>query len=558
MNQADDQFSLGRPIPGTRYRVRALIGSGGMGSVYEVEHEELGKLFVLKALRARLAERSDLVARMTNEWRALARLQHPNIVLVTDAGRTTSGVPYYVMERLVGETLGARLRREGPWSVAAALRCCAGILDGLAAAHAIGIVHRDIKPQNVFLPKDGGVKLLDFGIAKLRDQASWVVTRQGVAIGTPKYMSPEQAEGKAVDGRADIYAVALVLFELLAGCGPFAGYKDPNDLVLAHISETPVRLDRKATGVPAEVADLVQRWLSKDPANRPLDAAIAAREIRRLSSSFGAGGAPSFLPPTVSVDYDSTTLAGDAPGGSALPGPSPRVGTSSTGGARGKTGLGTRTLVDGGSETARGQTTIEEKASVVADGPEPARPSSPLATLPVLPRSSRQGPRLPGLRWLGLAALMGGLNLAALLFGMHLGAARAAPSGAVQSAEPAAEKPAGGPDAESLGPGPIQAPMVVPLAQRAEPLAPPAGAGTVALPHGARKPSEPASSAAAPRNLRRSDAGEARLKTVPARANSPALPGRGELRAPSRGEGRPSASAPREGSVGVPLPDSGL
>lgn len=285
-SSVDDPFSLGQLIAGTPYRVRGLIGSGGMGSVYEVEHEELGKLFVLKALRPQLVDRADLAARMKNEWRALGRLQHPNIVVVTDAGRTASGVPYYVMERLEGETLSARLRRDGAFSLPAALRLTCGILDALAAAHAIGIVHRDIKPPNVFLPSSGGVKLLDFGIAKLSDQAAKVVTHRGVAIGTPKYMSPEQAEGRPVDGRADLYAVALVLFELLAGRGPFAHHRDPNELVLAHIAEIPPRLDQVCPGVPAEVADLVQRWLSKDPANRPLDAGVAAREIRRLAAGF--------------------------------------------------------------------------------------------------------------------------------------------------------------------------------------------------------------------------------------------------------------------------------
>src|SRR5690606_15372606 len=163
----------------------------------------------------------DLAARMKNEWHALGRLEHPNIVRVTDAGRTANGVPYYVMERLTGATLAARLRRGGPMSVPPVIRVATAIphalaaahaTGALAAAHAIGVGHRDIKPQNVFLPSGGGLKLLDFGVAKRRDRAALVVTRRGVAIGTPKYMSPELAEGNPVDGRADLYAVGLVLF----------------------------------------------------------------------------------------------------------------------------------------------------------------------------------------------------------------------------------------------------------------------------------------------------------------------------------------------------------
>src|SRR6478736_907781 len=164
MSRAAEQFVAGQLVPGTKYRTRALIGSGGMGSVYEVEHTELGKLFVLKVLRAGLVERTDLAARMKNEWRALGRLQHPNIVVVTDAGSTDDGVPFFVMERLEGETLAARMRREGRLSMPLSLRISVGLLDALSAAHAIGVVHRDIKPQNVFLPAKGGVKLLDFGI----------------------------------------------------------------------------------------------------------------------------------------------------------------------------------------------------------------------------------------------------------------------------------------------------------------------------------------------------------------------------------------------------------
>ncbi len=314
--EAEAQFSIGQVIPGTRYRVRGLIGSGGMGSVYEVEHEELGKLFVLKALRPQLIERRDLAARMKNEWHALGRLEHPNIIRVTDAGRTSDGVPYYVMERLTGETLAARLRREGPMSVPSAIRVATAILDALAAAHAIGVVHRDIKPQNVFLPSGGGIKLLDFGVAKLRDRAAMVVTRRGVAIGTPKYMSPEQAEGNAVDGRADLYAVGLVLFELVLGRGPFAHHREPNELVLAHIAEIPPRLDDVWSGVPAELADLVQRWLSKDPADRPLDAGIAARELGRLLERFGRELGVVAEVSTLGADYEATTRGpGSAPFG---------------------------------------------------------------------------------------------------------------------------------------------------------------------------------------------------------------------------------------------------
>src|SRR5690606_1324445 len=190
-----NQFKAGERVPGTMYRIDELIGSGGMGSVYRVEHVELGRKFVLKALHGHLSSRGDLVARLRNEWRALGKLEHPNIVQVTDAGQTSGGLPFYVMENLRGQTLGKLLSERGRLPVALSCEIVLGVLAGLHAAHSTGAVHRDIKPPNIFVEEGGRAKLLDFGIAKLRDQAAKVVTAGGVSIGTPRYMAPEQAAG---------------------------------------------------------------------------------------------------------------------------------------------------------------------------------------------------------------------------------------------------------------------------------------------------------------------------------------------------------------------------
>src|SRR6188768_454273 len=163
------EFENGEVILGTRYRVLSLIGVGGMGSVYEVEHVELGKRFVLKALLRELSRRDDLVQRLRNEWRALARLQHANIVNVTDAGTSGGGVPFYVMERLDGDTLAELLRLKSRLYVLEAVNIAVSVLEALSAAHEIGIIHRDVKPANVFIVNGGGVKLLDFGVAKIAD-----------------------------------------------------------------------------------------------------------------------------------------------------------------------------------------------------------------------------------------------------------------------------------------------------------------------------------------------------------------------------------------------------
>lgn len=275
------QFEPGRMVPGTRYRVVQLIGHGGMGRVYEVEQIELGKRFVLKALHDKYAARSDLVARMRQEWQALGQLRHPGIVGVIDAGVNAGGIPFYVMERLEGETLRARLRRESRLTKDLAVHVAIEVLEALAAAHEIGVVHRDVKPANVFLLRSGGVKLLDFGIAKSLARGD-TITARGVTVGTPRYMSPEQARGEAVDGRADLYAVGLVLFEMLSGRGPFDGVADVNGVFLAHLTRPAPPLDDAVAGVDPALVELVARLLAKSPGKRPSSARTVAAALRKI------------------------------------------------------------------------------------------------------------------------------------------------------------------------------------------------------------------------------------------------------------------------------------
>jgi eukaryotic-like serine/threonine-protein kinase len=302
------EFQDGEVVPGTRYRVKRLIGSGGMGRVYEVEHIELGKRFVLKALQRELSRREDLVARLRNEWRALARLEHPNIVNVTDAGTSDNGVPFYVMERLEGETLSALLHRRRRLMPQQALAIAAGILEGLHAAHQIGVVHRDVKPPNIFLTAPTQVKVLDFGIAKIRD-AKDVITARGIAVGTPRYMSPEQAHGTAVDARSDIYATALMLFEMVSGVGPFDDAKDHNELLLAHLGRKAPLLSSICVVAP-ELDAIVAGMLAKDPRERPSSAQQVAETLRALSQryvSYAGSEAPTVNAPARSVSAEPPT-----------------------------------------------------------------------------------------------------------------------------------------------------------------------------------------------------------------------------------------------------------
>jgi serine/threonine protein kinase len=300
------EFQDGEHIAGTRYRVLSLIGVGGMGSVYEVEHTELGKRFVLKALLRELSGRDDLVQRLRNEWRALGRLEHANIVNVTDAGTSDGGVPFYVMERLDGATLAQLLRKKRRLPLVEAVNIAASVLDALSAAHEIGVIHRDVKPANVFIVKGGGVKLLDFGIAKIAD-ASGVVTARGLAVGTPRYMSPEQARGERLDGRSDIYASALVLFEMIAGVGPFDDARDSNELVLAHLAREAPLLSSLVAGVSPELERILASMLAKDCRQRPAHAREAAERLRRVA--LHQRSAPRADGPTKQAGYAAETVA---------------------------------------------------------------------------------------------------------------------------------------------------------------------------------------------------------------------------------------------------------
>ena len=304
------EFQDGELISGTRYRVVRLIGVGGMGSVYEVEHIELGKRFVLKALLRELARREDLVARLRNEWRALARLQHESIVNVTDAGTSGNGVPFYVMERLDGETLAGHLKQKRRLHVLEAVAISIQVLEALSAAHDIGIIHRDVKPANIFLVAGGGVKLLDFGVAKIADATS-VVTARGIAVGTPRYMSPEQARGERVDGRSDVYAAGLILFEMIAGVGPYDDARDANELLLAHLAREAPPLSSLVMGVSPELEQILISMLAKDCRARPPHARVAAEQLRSFAAR--QRQAPATDAPTTPAHYGAATIVARPP-----------------------------------------------------------------------------------------------------------------------------------------------------------------------------------------------------------------------------------------------------
>jgi serine/threonine-protein kinase len=240
-----------------RYQVQERIGTGAHGVVHVAEHIDLGRRVALKVLRQ--TEVSPVaVTRFFDEAKALARLGHAHIVSVYDYGVSPSGDSYYVMELLEGETLRTRLKRPEPMALWDAVRIAAQTADALQVAHEAGVIHRDVKPDNIFLvPRPGGpfVKVLDFGVARTLRSEKERLTITGTIVGTPLYMAPEQSTGKreAVDHRADIYALGILLHEMVSGAPPFMG-ANAAQIVLQHISaplpslretrpETPERLE---------------------------------------------------------------------------------------------------------------------------------------------------------------------------------------------------------------------------------------------------------------------------------------------------------------------------
>jgi hypothetical protein len=253
-----------------KYKLVSQIGAGGMGSLWKAKNLQLDALVALKLIRADVATK-EADERFITEARTLARLRHPNIVRVFDFGRTRHEDPYIVMELLQGETLGGRLDRTSRLAPAQALQLILPIVDALVAAHAKGVVHRDIKPDNVFLADDDGrlqPKLLDFGIAKTTtglDERR--LTRTGTVVGSPEYLSPEQARGaEGIDFRTDIWSLSVVIYECLTGQLPFEG-SNYNSLLRSIIEDEPAALTELGAG-DAALWKLLRAGLAKKPEHR--------------------------------------------------------------------------------------------------------------------------------------------------------------------------------------------------------------------------------------------------------------------------------------------------
>ena len=275
---------VGRTIA-QKYRVEALIGEGGMGKVYRAHQVALDKMVVLKVLRHSLLSDERTVARFKREAKAASRLNHPNSISILDFGQTEDGALYIAMEFVPGQDLHTVLSKDGPLGESRIVRLISQVLSALSDAHRAGVIHRDLKPENIMVEQRRNeadfVKVLDFGIAKIQDGDDGpALTRTGFVCGTPEYMSPEQARGGTLDHRSDLYAVGVILYQLVTGRLPFesdsaVGY------ATKHLTEEPIPPSRRRPElrISQPLERLIMRALSKDPDDRPEDAEVFKDEL---------------------------------------------------------------------------------------------------------------------------------------------------------------------------------------------------------------------------------------------------------------------------------------
>src|SRR5215208_2284162 len=303
MTKPDVQDRLQRAL-GDAYTGERELGGGGVSRVFVADEQALGRKVVVKVLRPELAEGLS-TERFKREVRLAARLQHPHIVPLLAAGELDGGVLFYTMPFVDGESLRARLERDGGLPVGVVVRILRDAASALAYAHAQGVVHRDIKPENILL-SHGGAVVADFGIAKAisasiavegveATRRSSTLTAAGTSLGTPAYMSPEQAAGDVVDHRADLYALGVVAYEMLCGRPPFEG-RTAQQLLAAHATQAPEPIDRRRPATPAALAALTMRLLEKHPADRPQ----SADDV--LGALDAIGGTPQPTPDAVAIE----------------------------------------------------------------------------------------------------------------------------------------------------------------------------------------------------------------------------------------------------------------
>lgn len=332
MRQTDPY--VGREILSGQFRVLERIGSGGMGAVYKAHQPSMDRFVAVKILHSKFTNRKDLVSRFRREARAMSHLTHPNTAKVFLYGQLEDGACYIVMEYLEGKNLGQIVRQEGPMEPVRAIGILMQACAALDEAHQKGIVHRDLKPENIFLCNQGGirdyVKVLDFGLAKVTERemlpGSMILTQEGMVFGTPEFMSPEQAQGKILDARSDIYSLAVILYELITGKLPFDA-RTAMEYVTLHVQATPIPLAVRAPSrtFPPGLQQVLDRAMAKRPEDRfqtagefalALKSVIGPEEYAELMGRLPPGIMPlSRSTPDVSGGWSSRRGSEDRDGG---------------------------------------------------------------------------------------------------------------------------------------------------------------------------------------------------------------------------------------------------
>jgi eukaryotic-like serine/threonine-protein kinase len=317
----------GRLIAGN-FRIERLIGQGAMGNVYRAEQLSLGKAVAVKVLHAHLMADEKLVGRFKREAKSASRLNHPNSIQIIDSGQDTDGTLFIAMELLPGRDLAQVIRDEFPLPLPRIVRIMTQVMSALDEAHAQGVIHRDLKPSNIMLTERRGekdfVKVCDFGIAKATtpdgedDDRQQMLTIQGLVCGTPEYMSPEQARAEVLDGRADLYSAAIILYQLVTGDIPYRA-DSPMGIVSRHLAETPVRPSTRRPDLPIPKAldDIVLRGMEKDRSRRFATAVDFRAALEALVPPLPGQYTP--VPPGILASAPTTNaLAGVAPGATAM------------------------------------------------------------------------------------------------------------------------------------------------------------------------------------------------------------------------------------------------